>query len=222
MIKESVTTMIKNRLLFRLAAKRQKASFFFLIFFSGLVLLPLPVSAQQGTNTSNLPAHELGDQMLGINVGLIFPLFFQDFYGDFLATNLSVGGLGQLEWATYIYPFFRVGAEIGGSFNISPQIHSLLMLPILVKATYLFSIARFEFPIFLGVGINIVRYRDWSQPDFAIHPGIGGYWRYDANWSFGLQASWWWELQIATQFQPSSQALIGHFLQITPAVLYHF
>jgi hypothetical protein len=214
--------MKKNKLHFRLAAGRRKTGVLFLLLAGSLALLPVPAASQVGESVAGARPYELGDQMVGIDFGVLIPLFFQDLSGNLFNTNLSLGGAAILQWQTYLYPFLRVGAGIGGSFNISPQLHSLLMLPILLQATYVITLSRFEFPVFLGLGLNVVRYTDLLQVDIALHPGIGGFWRYDVNWSFGLQASWWWELQLPTQFQSANQARIGHFLQLTPAILYHF
>ena len=71
-----------NELLIRLAERRQKIGFFFLILICGLALLPWQLVAQERTGTASLPAHELGDQMIGADLGLLLPLFFQDFSGN--------------------------------------------------------------------------------------------------------------------------------------------
>jgi hypothetical protein len=182
----------------------------------------LSASAQEGERVLGLPEHELGDQILGMDAGLLIPLFFQDFAGNTADTNLSLGGLASLQWNTYLSPFFRLGLELGGSFNLSPQGRSLLMMPVIAKATFVFNVSRFEFPVFFGAGVNLVRYRDWSQVDFIMKAGAGGFWRYDANWSFGLHMSWWWDFQPTTRYQPPEQARMAHYLEITPALLYHF
>jgi hypothetical protein len=169
-----------------------------------------------------LEGHQLGDQTLAINAGLMVPLFFQEFDGTYHGTNLTVGGMGELQWSAYVSPNIRIGLDIGGSFARSPNDRTLFLMPITAKAAWVFSLSRFEFPVSLGAGINIVRYREWSHVDFILKPGVGGYWRYDSNWSFGLNLAWWLDFQAATGDQPDNQARMGNFLMITPGVFYNF
>ena len=170
----------------------------------------------------DLPTHTLGDQTLSISAGMFVPLFFQEFDGPVHSTNLSLGAVGSLQWNAYLNSVVRLGLELGGSFSFSPNARTLLMLPILLKGSYVFSVSRFEFPISLGLGINIIRYREWSHLDILVKPGVSAFWRYDANWSFGLNLSWWLDFQAATKNQAPDQARMGNFLEITPSVFYHF
>ena len=168
------------------------------------------------------PAHVLGDQTLSINAGVFIPLFFQEFAGSYHATNLSLGGVGNLQWNAYLSPYWRIGLEIGGSFSFSPNSHTLLMLPFTLKLAYVITVSRFEFPIFLGAGVNLIRYREWSHLDIIVKPGFGAYWRQDLNWSFGLNVVWWLDFQYADINQSTSQARMGNFLEVTPSLFYHF
>ncbi len=114
----------------------------------------------ESITASAFPAHALGDQSLSINAGLFIPLFFQEFSGPYHATNLTLGGVGNLQWNAYLSPYWRIGLEIGGSFCFSPNEHTLLMLPFTFKVAYVISVSRFEFPLYAGFGVNIIRYRD--------------------------------------------------------------
>ena len=192
-------------------------------------LLPLaPAFAQTEENEEEektivaLAGHQLGDQTLALSAGLTIPLFFQEFSGPYHDTNLTLGGTGELQWNAYVAPSVRLGLELAGAFMRSPNQRTLFMLPITAKATYVLGISRFEFPIFLGVGLNLVRYREWSHLDFILKPGAAAYWRYDSNWSFGASAAWWLDFQGTTDSQDPEQARMGNFLAITPSVFYHF
>ena len=170
-----------------------------------------------------LPRHTLGDQSLAISAGLFIPLFFQEFAGPYHEANLSLGGTADLQWNAYLSAYWRIGLELAGAFCFSPNMHTLLMMPLTVKLTYLISVSRFEFPIFLGMGVNIIRYRDWSHLDLILKPGFGAYWRYDHNWSFGLTLTWWLDFQYAdADIQSADQARMGNFLAITPSLFYYF
>ena len=170
-----------------------------------------------------LPRHTLGDQSLAISAGIIVPLFFQDFAGSYHGTNLTLGGTADLQWNAYLSAYWRLGLEVAAAFTFSPNWHTLLMLPMTMKITYLISVSNFEFPIFLGAGINIIRYRDWSHLDFILKPGVGAFWRYDHNWSFGLTLCWWLDFQyVDAAVQSVDQARMGNFLTITPSLFYNF
>ncbi len=166
--------------------------------------------------------HQLGDQTLALNAGLMVPLFYQEFDGPYHDTNLTVGGAGELQWSAYVSPRLRIGLDIGGVFARTPNDRTLFLMPIVVRAAWVFDVSRFEFPVFVGAGINIVRYREWSHVDLILKPGFGGYWRYDSNWSFGLNVAWWLDFQAATKYQDSDQARMANFLIITPGVFYNF
>ena len=196
-----------------------------------LVLLTICVfalAAQEddtdGQKVMELPVHTLGDQSLAISAGLCIPLFFQEFVGPdpYHATNLTVGATGSLQWSAYLNPFIRLGLEISGAFAFSPNARALIMLPITIEGSYVFQVSRFEFPLSLGAGICIVRYREWSHLDIILKPGAAAYWRYDANWSFGANLAWWLDFQPVTENQSPNQARMGHFLEFTPSVFYHF
>ena len=177
-----------------------------------------------GQKVMELPVYTLGDQTLAISAGLFVPLFFQEFIGPdpYHSTNLTLGAAGSLQWNAYLNSFFRLGLEIGGAFALSPNARALIMLPITIKGAYVFQVSRFEFPISLGAGICIARYREWSHLDIILKPGAAAFWRYDANWSFGANLVWWMDFQTATKQQSPDQARMGHFLEITPSVFYHF
>ena len=153
---------------------------------------------------------------------MMVPLFYQEFDWATHDTNLTLGGMGELQWSAYLSPVVRIGLDLAGSFARSPNDRSLFLLPITAKVTYVLGVSRFEFPFFFGAGINIVRYREWSHVDLILKPGVGGYWRYNSNWSFGVNLVWWLDFQPNTSNQGKDQARMADFLMISPGVLYNF
>jgi hypothetical protein len=167
-----------------------------------------------------------GDQTLSVNAGLFVPLFLLPSYELLLAPSsygqpphLSLGVVGSLSWAIYVAPQIRVGAELGGSASFSPNGNALLMLPILAKASYVFTIYPFEIPLTLGVGMNIVKYVDQSTIDLLIRPGASFYWIFNSSWSFGLNVNYWFDMQFATT---AADSRAGNFLETTLTALYHY
>ena len=117
-----------------------------------------PVTAQQQASQ-----YALGDQTLTIGGGFFVPLFLIDpsngsatallvssaAAGD--PAQLSLGGIGSLSWAAYVTPQIRIGVDVAGTFAFSPNANTLLMLPIVARATYAFSVYPFEVPLSFGV-----------------------------------------------------------------------
>jgi hypothetical protein len=183
---------------------------------------PADKPPERGRSAFGIEGHQLGDQTLALAAGLAFPLFFQEYGGQIHDTNLTLGGSGELQYSAYLNSNVRLGADLAGLFARSPNDRTLFLLPITVRIAYVLAISRFEFPISLGAGINIVNYREWSAVDFILKPGVAGFWRYDSNWSFGLNVSWWLDFQGTTKEQAADQARMADYLIVTPAVFYNF
>jgi len=169
----------------------------------------------------NAPAqYSLGDQTLSINAGGFFPLFLVGGSPNVGSLNLSIGGVGTIDWAAYIAPHWRVGASLGGAFTFDPNFTALLMVPIVAKIQYLIDFYPWEIPLTFGAGMNIVKYSADSTIDLLIKPGTGVFWSYNASWSFGLNLNWWWDMQFTNA--NSSGYTAGNFLEVTLSALYHY
>lgn len=171
-----------------------------------------------------VPTYTLGDQTLSINGGLFLPLFFQSLDFTIRGTNLWPGGVGSLVWKSYLNNNFTIGVEIGGMFAFSsPNFPNLLlMLPITAQGAYILRAYPFEFPIYLGMGLDIVRYLELTHFDFIMKPGFSAFWIYDSSWSFGLNVVYWWVLQPIFQENYQDRTRLGNFLEISLSALYHF
>ncbi len=174
-------------------------------------------------SSANAPSqYTLGDQTMSINAGLFIPLFLLPTGTVLLAgspPHLSLGGVGSLSWAAYIAPQVRIGAEIGGSFTFDPNLNALLMLPIMVKATYVFSLYPFEIPVTVATGMNILSYVDQHYIDYVIRPGASLYYIFNASWSFGVNLNYWIDMQFSSK---AGQSRIGNFLETSLSALYHY
>ena len=178
-----------------------------------------PLFAADGAK-SEPSQYSLGDQTMSINAGLFVPLFFLAPNGAISAPNLSLGVVGSLCWAAYVAPQVRIGAEVAGNFTLSPNSNTLLMLPFLAKASYVFTAYPFEIPLSFALGMNIVKYVDKSTIDLLIRPGASVYWIYSSSWSFGLNFNYWFDMQF--NGTTPANARIGNFLEISLSALYHY
>jgi hypothetical protein len=166
------------------------------------------------------PAHSLGDQMLQISAGGLIPLFFQSLTGEVKPTRLTMGGTGSLEWNAYVSKDIRIGLEVGGMFAFSRQKNTLVMVPITAQAAYVLSLYPFEFPISVGLGMNVVKYVEDVYIDPILMPGIGALWQFDVSWSFGLKLAYWWVPHVSAKTPDDTR--FGNFLSITLSALYNF
>jgi hypothetical protein len=177
--------------------------------------------------------YELGDQMFTINLGAFIPLFF---YNPNPAegadavdgTNLSLGGTGSLHWQGFLSNEFSVGAEVAGAFSFTPNRNTSFSLPITARASYFLRSFPFEFPIHIGAGINLSRLGESLHFEPIVKPGIGAYWEFSPQWSFGLDISYWWIPQLYTGTEsidtapPPSSNRFGNFMVVLLSALYHF
>jgi len=180
-----------------------------------LCAAPIAPAADQGGGYS------LGDQVLSINAGLFVPLFLAGGSPTIGTTNLSIGGVGSIDWGAYIAPSWRIGAAIGGTFTFDPNWTALLMVPITAKLSYLIDFYPWEVPITMAVGMNIVKYSADSTIDFLMKPGTGLFWAYNSSWSFGVNLNYWFDTQFI-HGTLSGGAVAGNFLEISLCALYHY
>lgn len=165
--------------------------------------------------------YSLGDQMLSINLGLFIPLFFA---GDGInSTNLTLGGVGSIQWNSFLNNNWSLGGEVGGMFAFTPNKRTLYMVPLTFRATYFLRSYPWEFPLYMGAGIVFSRVEKNFKLDPILKPGASIYWNYNPSWSFGLNLVYWWIPQIYSGPEPpSSDTRYGNFLETTLSALYHF
>ena len=197
---------------------RKGFTILFLIIAPGFLFIGTGFCAEDSIIA--LPGHELGDQIFALRAGVLLPLFFHDFDGnDPYDSNSTVGASGAIQWNFYLATSFRIGLEIGLAFSLDPNMNLYNMIPILFNATYVITVSRFEFPISLSTGLNILNYQEFYNFGILVKPGIAGYWRYDANLSFGINVAYWWAIEFPVEEYP---AVAGNFIDITPSLFYHF
>ncbi len=191
-----------------------------------IALLALGLSPAFAADAAGPSQYSLGDQTLAINAGLFVPLFLLPTGTWLLApsapggpSHLSLGGVGSFAWAAYVTPQLRVGAEVGGTFTFSPNLTALLMLPILAKASWSFTIYPFEIPVSFAAGMNIVKYVDQTTIDLLLRPGVAVYWIFNSSWSFGVNFNYWFDMQFA---QNPSNSRTANFLEVSLSALYHY
>ena len=199
----------------RTGEKRVLKTCFFLIF---ALCVFTPAFAAGDSAPSQ---YSLGDQTLSLNVGPLVPLFLLGGNPNVGSLNLSVGGMGSIDWGAYLSAHWRIGASLGGAFAFDPNFTALLMVPIIAKVSYLFEFYPFEVPVTFGAGMNILKYSADSTIDLLLKPGTGIFYAYNSSWSFGLNLNYWWDMQFVKETLEGGLT-VGNFLEISLSALYHY
>lgn len=189
-------------------------------------VLPLAAQEEEDGPAARMPAiYALGQQNLAISAGLQVPLFYQAFTGEYEKTNLKLGGVGSLQWGVHLDNHWLLGLEVGGMFAASklasPGSQQVLyQLPITIKGAYIFHLFPFEISVFLGAGMDIVKYLEQTHVNFILKPGITPMWNYNSEWGFGLNLVYWWVPQPWRE--APEQGRMGNFLEISATARYNF
>jgi hypothetical protein len=169
---------------------------------------------------SNL--YSRGDQVFGISVGLSIPAAFGKSGSGIIPHNMTVGGTGSLSYDYFIGSNVFVGGELQGMFAPTLGKHMLIIIPIDVRIGYQFVYKRFEFPLSLGLGIAPQQLRtskSYNYLGFFAKPRASAFFRFNPDWSFGINTAWWWLPQITKN---PDESVHGHFFELTIGVRYHF
>lgn len=161
-----------------------------------------------------------GDQTFIISLGVIVPtLFFNQ--GNMIDHNFSppIGGTGSLAYNYYIDSHVSLGGEIGGMFNYTVAESTVFIIPIGFRVGYQFIYQRFELPLTVTAGFAPQRYLDLGYFGFFVKAGAALYYRFNPDWSFGVNANWGWFPQWT---KDPEKDVHGNIVDVTIAVRYHF
>ncbi|MDR3355813.1 MAG: hypothetical protein LBO04_01335 [Spirochaetaceae bacterium] len=166
-----------------------------------------------------LTGYTRGDQTFTISLGVLFPLFFVSKSGDLLENKLFIGGTGSLAYNYFWNSNLFIGGILQGSFSQTLGKNFLYLIPIGITAGYQFVLRRFEFPFSITVGGMTEQYLTYNGYWMFLKPQASGFFRFNSDWSFGLNAAWW----IVPQWskEPEKDAT-GNFFELTLCARYHF
>ncbi|GHU78558.1 hypothetical protein FACS189462_3430 [Spirochaetia bacterium] len=181
----------------------------------------VPVEADWGDYMPSL--YSLGDQVVILSVGVTIPTVFTNTSGDLLFSGpgkIMVGGTGSISYNYFLGSHLFVGGEIQGMFAGTLGKHMLYIIPITARVGYQFVFKRFEFPLAIGLGIAPQKFNtDYNYVGFFAKPTASVYFRFNPDWSFGLNTAWWWIPQIT---KDSSKSVHGNFFEASLSARYHF
>jgi len=198
-----------------------------------LIFFPVMLSAQENEGTSEDPSIESdwdneyytdlyvkGDQVFVISLGTVFPGPFGN-NGEPLDPKFTppVGGMGFLSYNYYFNKWFFIGGEITGLFINTLRGNTLFVVPVGARVGTQFIAWKFEFPLFLSLGMAWHKYRDYGHYGFYLKAGAGAYFRPMHEWSFGITTSWGWFPQWTDEKRYNVD---GSFVDIMLSARYHF
>ena len=207
----------------------KRAQVFFLMIF--LLLMGLKLFAQEGSSPENDPdeyppdsewvdiisaPYSLGDKNIVISLGMVFPTYFTGI--DNNQHGLSLGGFGSLVYNYFFTPKIFIGGELSGMFSGTRGGNMLYIVPFGVLFGYQFWYQRFEFPVSLMLGGASQRYLGKSYFGPVLKPSASIFWRYNPEWSFGLNTAW----LFVPQWPKNGNNSNGNFIDLTLSARYHF
>ena len=160
-----------------------------------------------------------GDQSIIMSAGTIFPvLFIND--AEVMENNFDpVGGNLHLSYSYFLTPGIFVGGEVSFVFVSTIGRNTVYFVPLGVKAGYQLNIWRLEFPISLTVGMIWHRYLDFGYYGLYLKAGLAGYFRFNEDWSFGLNSAFGWYPEWTNEVKKNVD---GFIVDLTLSVRYHF
>ena len=157
-----------------------------------------------------------GDTTFTLTLGVLLPAYFSGIENNY--HGLSLGGTGTLAFNYFLTSHFFMGGELSGTFSSSRRGNMLYMVPFGVKAGYQFLLGRFEFPVSLFIGAASQSYIEKNYLGIMLKPGASVFWRFNADWSFGLNAAWW----FVPQWPKNGYNVNGNFIELTLSARYIF
>jgi hypothetical protein len=205
----------------------QKASALFLILFFAL---SVQLFAQDNSAPDVEPdwvddfKNELytgGDQIFSISLGVSFPIAFIN-QGNKVKHNIEppVGGSGALNYIYYLNPSLFAGAELSLLFFPTVSENTVFIPSLCAKVGTQFIFGKFEFPIYMALGMTITTYLDFGYFGYFMKAGASAFYRANHEWSFGLASNFCWYPQW-TKNEPSKN-IDALFADLTLVARYHF
>jgi hypothetical protein len=193
-----------------------------------LIGLPILLFAQEDDNPAVEPDWEIytadvytrGDQTFNISLGTVFPTVFVN-QGKKIPHNFKppVGGTGSLSYNYFLYSLIFVGGEVGGLFMSTIGENTIFIIPLGARGGYQFIYERFEFPLSLSLGMTWHRYLNLAHYSFYMKGGGSAYFRFNTDWSFGLNTYWIWLPEWTGDRKTNVD---GNIIELTLSARYHF
>ena len=183
---------------------------------------PPPIISEWIFDNDN--AYRRGDRTFLITFGFMFPTVF----GGAVENNnhnMKTGGSGTLAFNQFLTSNIFVGGELSGMFASTVGKNTYTVLPAYgLKLGYQFVLWRFEFPLSFFVGAGHQRRRPLEDAYYGpiFKPSASVFWRFNQEWSFGLNTVWWLIPQWPAEREGFKHNVYGNFLELTLSARFHF
>jgi hypothetical protein len=133
-----------------------------------------------------------------------------------------------LGYTYFLNAHFFLGGELSGMFCATEGKNMYFIIPIGFRAGYQFVLKRFEFPFCVTIGVAPQTHSQLSF--FGLFSKINGaaYFRFNSEWSFGLNTGFWWVPQWTGKTRKtnmgnySNVSIHGFFWEAGLGARYHF
>jgi hypothetical protein len=166
-----------------------------------------------------------GDQTINISLGTIFPIVFFN-NGTVIPHNINppVGGVLSLAYNHFLGAHFFLGGELGINSAYTLGQNVVFIIPIGLRAGWQFVFRRFEFPLYTAIGIAPLKYLDYGYLGMYLKGAAAAYFRFNPNWSFGINADWNWYPQwpMKEGKRIPEKDVYANIIGVTIGARYHF
>jgi hypothetical protein len=210
--------------------KKPFAALLLLVFLGGILYAQdddegdeAPIESDWGAAIPG--AYSRGDQTFSIGLGLMIPLFYYLDHGGFTGDmNMGLGGMGALGYNYFFSSHLFIGGELSGAFFGTEGENSYYIVPMGFRVGWQFIFRRFEFPLSFLLGIAPQRRLNDSYLGLFAKPTAGAFFRFNSDWSFGVNAAIWWVPQFHAHDVAMDRYVNDHgfFLELGVAARYHF
>jgi hypothetical protein len=177
-------------------------------------------------------SRKLGDQMLAFNAGAFLPLFTANPFDGTITGHLgnpdgmSLGANGTLRWGAFLNNIINIGLDLSWGFNLGPNGDFVSQFtPITARLSTFLRSGAFEFPLHLGLGMNILSYKNTTTLTPVVKAGASAVYNISPEWGFGLNLFYWWipDIYTSTEVAPTvEETRFGNFLEISLSAIYNF
>jgi hypothetical protein len=183
-----------------------------------------PIESDWGAARFDLYA--AGDKTFTIAIGVSLPMLFLNNRGESYATsypvgNINIGGTGSLSFNYFLSSHLFLGGELQFMFAGTLGGNMLYLVPMGARVGWQFIAGRFEFPLSFMAGIAPQSHGgNAGYFGLILKPQGAAFWRFNSEWSFGLNAGWWFIPQWPKAGPEYNR--YGNFVELTLAARYHF
>jgi hypothetical protein len=167
-----------------------------------------------------------GDQTINISLGTVFPTVFLNYKNEQIDHNFNppVGGVLSLAYNYFLGANLFLGVELGVNSAYTLAQNVVFIMPIGARGSWQFVFRRFEVPLYAAIGIAPQKYLDYGYFGMYLKGAAAAYFRFNPNWSFGINADWSWYPQwpMKEEKRIPEKDVYANITSVIISARYHF